>query len=353
MSKLFLSGQYNSVKMNSDDFSLDLHRFEKAIACSLECLSRSSKLPLIDKFTAIESCQMLYECFRKMYVQSTFIYHSPNEAHFLSAVQYAKLAIVESGNVLDLVALFHADLARLYSLKALQLFFEIIAKTSPSAELLHQLILDYSSRAKTSNSTLTSTIQSSNANAYLTTRKEVLFHGQRAANLSAEFLYGMKDHTESWIIMLEKQKHVYRLLQEHHILTYHVILHSLNGKAPINFTDTQMSALLERSIGAALLWAERERTRALLFQLGSNKLSTLATKQLFEFDCNDEIAWKALKSSQAACGARTVILEYSCSAILVEEIPCLDECNCWLIYAMNDLVCSLLLFTESFHCSCK
>ncbi|KAH8948285.1 hypothetical protein BDL97_11G086900 [Sphagnum fallax] len=231
--------------------------FEKAIACSLECLSRSSKLPLIDKFTAIESCQMLYECFRKM--------------------------------------------------------------------------------AETSNSTLTSTIQSSNANAYLTTTKEVLFHGQRAANLSAEFLYGMKDHTESWISMLEKQKHVYRLLQEHHILMYHVILHSLNGKLPINFTDTQVSALLERSIGAALLWAERERTRALLFQLGSNKLSTLATKQLFEFDCNDEIAWKALKSSQAACGPRTVILEYSCSAILVEEIPSLDERNCWLIYAMNDL----------------
>jgi hypothetical protein len=134
---------------------------------------------------------------------------------------------------------------------------------------------------------------------------------------------------------------------------YHVILHSLNGKMPINFTDTQVSALLERSIGAALLWAERERTQALLFQLGSNKLSTLATKQLFEFDCNDEIAWKALKSSQAACGARTVILEYSCSAILVEEIPSLDERNCWLIYAMNDLVCSHLLFTESFHCSCK
>ncbi len=341
------------MKINSDDFSLDLHRFEKAIACSLECLSRSSKLPLIDKFTAIESCQMLYECFRKMYVQSTFIVHSPNEAHFLSAVQYAKLAIVESGNVLDLVALFHAALARLYSLKALHLFLEIITNTSPSGELLHQLILDYSSRAETSNSTLTSTIQSSNANAYLTTTKDVLFHGQRAANLSAEFLYGMKDHTESWISMLEKQKHVYRLLQEHHILMYHVILHSLNGKMPINFTDTQVSALLERSIGAALLWAERERTQALLFQLGSNKLSTLATKQLFEFDCNDEIAWKALKSSQAACGARTVILEYSCSAILVEEIPSLDERNCWLIYAMNDLVCSHLLFTESFHCSCK
>jgi hypothetical protein len=342
--------------MNSDDFSLDLHRFEKAIACSLECLSRSSKLPLIDKFTAIESCHMLYECFRKMYVQSTFIVHSPNEAHFLSAVQYAKLAIVESGNVLNLVAGFHADLASLYSLKALQLFFEIIAKTSPSGELLHQLIQDYSSRAKTSNSTLTSTIQSSNANAYLTTTKELFVHGQRAANLFAEFLYGMKDHTESWISMLEKlekQKHLYRLLQEHHILMYHVILHSLNGKVPINFTDTQVSALLERSIGAALLWAERERTRALLFQLGSNKLSTLATKQLFEFDCNDEIAWKALKSSQAACGARTVILEYSCSAILVEEIPYLDERNCWLIYAVNDLVCSLLLFTESFHCSCK
>jgi hypothetical protein len=337
--------------MNSDDFSLDLHRFEKAIACSLECLSRSSKLPLIDKFTAIESCHMLYECFRKMYVQSTFIDDSPNEAHFLRAVQYAKLGIVESGNVLNLVAGFHADLARLYSLKALHLLLDITAKTSPSGELLHQLILDYSSRAETSNPTLTSTIQSSNA--YLTTTKELFVHGQIAANLFAELLYGMKDHTESWISMLEKQKHVYRLLQEHHILKYHAILHSLNGKVPMNFTVTQTSALLERSIGAALLWAERERTRALLFQLGSNKLSTLATKQLFEFDCNDEIAWNALKSSQAACGARTVILEYSRSAILVEEIPSLDERNCWLIYAMNNLVCFLLLFTQSFHCSCK
>jgi hypothetical protein len=60
----------------------------------------------------------------------------------------------------------------------------------------------------------------------------------------------------------------------------------------------------------SLLCAERRRTKIIHFQLAPQMLSTSALEQLGEFDLNDDVAWSILKSSRAACGPGTFVLEY-------------------------------------------
>jgi len=60
----------------------------------------------------------------------------------------------------------------------------------------------------------------------------------------------------------------------------------------------------------SFLWAERRRAKIMHFQIAPELLSLSALQQLGEFDLKDDVAWNTLKSSRAACGPRTVVLEY-------------------------------------------
>jgi len=60
----------------------------------------------------------------------------------------------------------------------------------------------------------------------------------------------------------------------------------------------------------SLVWAERRVGKATYFQLAPNMLTTSAVKQITQFDLSDDVAWNTLKSSRAACGPGTVVLEY-------------------------------------------
>ncbi len=70
------------------------------------------------------------------------------------------------------------------------------------------------------------------------------------------------------------------------------------------------SSVLQEIWKQSLVWAERRAGKSTYFQLAPNMFSTSAIQQLCEFDRSDDVAWNTLKSSRAACGPGTVVLEY-------------------------------------------
>jgi len=137
-------------------------------------------------------------------------------------------------------------------------------------------------------------------------------------------------HTKSdeyWIFLQGVFKDLYYMLQFHNFSLW-IETHECTLDEFLEFPD-RLQQLWNRSLLServsmqsedwqeiwkqSLLWAERRVGKTVYFQLAPNMLSSSATKQLRKFDINDEKAWTILKTSRAACGPGTVVLEYSVS----------------------------------------
>ncbi|CAK9259993.1 unnamed protein product [Sphagnum jensenii] len=76
------------------------------------------------------------------------------------------------------------------------------------------------------------------------------------------------------------------------------------------FEESSAAATSGEILKQSFLCAERRVGKAIYFQLAPNMLSVPAMEQLAEFDLKDDVAWNILKTSRAACGPGTVVLEY-------------------------------------------
>ncbi|CAM6066784.1 unnamed protein product [Sphagnum tenellum] len=158
------------------------------------------------------------------------------------------------------------------------------------------------------------------------TAPAILHSGKQAAECLAKLLLQYRQHRELWIAVHEMYKELYYLLQFHYFASW-IARHgcTLESTDHIKFPDRlqklwSQSLMAERA-GAeslvlkgfwiqSLVWAERGRTQAIHFQLAPDKLSTSDIQQLREFDLVDDVAWNTIKSSRAACGPGTFVLEY-------------------------------------------
>jgi hypothetical protein len=212
------------------------------------------------------------------------------------------------------------ELAKLYGiLDRVQIhpFYTLESLEGPSlAEHFHELQLSASNH-------------SLEVDSYLAKDTPLLDYGKKAALIYADILYTMTENSECWTRVLEFHKNVYSLLQEYNVRRY-VILER-NRILTCKPLDHEHMETANRWMRQALLWAERERTRALLYQLGPNKLSPLASKELRDFDIDDDVAWEALQCTPAVCGDGTVFVEYSN----------FTRMNRWFVYVLTQ-VCPLL-----------
>ncbi len=256
--------------------------------------------------------------YRKLYQQSA-TRNSVDDEFFSCAVHYYEEYLKLMVSPLD-VADANYELAKLYGiLDRVQIhpFYTLESLEGPSlAEHFHELQLSASN-------------PSLEVDSYLAKDTPLLDYGKKAALMYAGILYTMTENSECWTRVLEFHKNVYTLLQEYNVRRY-VILER-NRILTCKPLDHEHMETANRWMRQALLWAERERTRALLYQLGPNKLSPLASKELQAFDIDDHVAWEALQCTSAVCGDGTVFVEYSN----------FKSKNRWLVYVLTQ-VCPFL-----------
>jgi hypothetical protein len=270
------------------------NKLEEAESCFEKCFKLGSRVSAVNK-----SYNKLAELFRDKYRQS-YESGSLNESHFLNAKLWTtkcqenthdfRFAIgnCDSLNSMDLVKLYHEKDRQVMFLKqSSNIGLPVDVNETPSA---------------------------------------ILHNGKQAAERLAKLLLQYTQHREDLIAVHEIYKEVYYLLQFHNFASW--IAHhgcTLESSDDITFPNRlqklwSQSLMAERA-GAeslvlkgfwkqSLVWAERGRTKAIHFQLAPNKLSTSDIQQLCEFDLMDDVAWNTIKSSRAACGPGTFVLEY-------------------------------------------
>jgi hypothetical protein len=268
---------------------------------------------------SIKLCySQLGSLYRKLYEQSA-TRNSVDDEFFSCAVHYYEESLKLMVSPSD-IAGANYELAQLYGiLDRVQIlpFYTLESLEGPSfAEHFHEL------QSSASNHSL-------EVDSYLAKDTPLLDYGKKAALIYADILYTMTENNECWTRVLELHKNVYTLLQEYNVRRY-VILER-NRILTCKPLDHDHKETANRWMRQALLWAERERTRALLYQLGPNKLSPLASKELWDFDIDDHVAWEALKCTPAVCGDGTVFVEYSNFTMM----------NRWFVYVLTQ-VCPLL-----------
>jgi hypothetical protein len=154
----------------------------------------------------------------------------------------------------------------------------------------------------------------------------ILQYGKKFIECLVNALIQHSNQNEHWIFVQDMYKHLYYMLQFHNFAlwiasrgctldsTRHI---TFGGRLEQLWNQSLMpeGASVESSVWQeiwkqSLLWAERQRAKSTHFLLAPKMLSTSALKQLGEFDLEDDLAWNNLKSSRAACGPGTVVLEY-------------------------------------------
>lgn len=134
-------------------------------------------------------------------------------------------------------------------------------------------------------------------------------YGRRASNQLSSLLYTMQNqrYTEGWIDLLEGHKMVYTFLQDHFYrkATYTTIFNQMT-KGQDRVEEIQAYRW------TAFMYAERERTRVMLYELGSDRSNHSTSRELSHFDTDDDSALDAVKKS---CGTLleggTVFVQYS------------------------------------------
>jgi hypothetical protein len=153
----------------------------------------------------------------------------------------------------------------------------------------------------------------------------IVEYGRKAIECYLKVLCQPTKHDDYYIAMQKLLNDVYYMLQFHNFALW-IRSHkcTLDSTFNIKFQDrlqqlwnqSLMSEMLRANSTSqeiwkqSLLWAERRVGKAIYFQLAPNMLSTSTMDQLVEFDLKDNAAWNTLKSSRAACGPGTVVLEY-------------------------------------------
>jgi hypothetical protein len=294
--------------------------YQKAAVCLEKCVDLIQRCDHPELKISIKLCYaQLGSLYRNLYKQSA-THNSVDHEFFSRAVHYYEEYLKLMVSPLD-VADANYELARLYGiLDQVQICpFDTYAESleGPSlAEHFHELQLSASNH-------------SLEVDSYLAKDTPLLDYGKKAALIYADILYTMTENSECWTRVLEFHKNVYTLLQEYNVRRY-VILER-NRILTCKPLDHEHMETANRWMRQALLWAERERTRALLYQLGPNKLSPLTSKELWDFDIDDHVAWEALQCTPAVCGDGTVFVEYSN----------FTRMNRWFVYVLTQ-VCPLL-----------
>lgn len=160
---------------------------------------------------------------------------------------------------------------------------------------------------------------------------EMIRYGRRTSLQFANSLYAMTGkYTVSWIKVLEGHKDVYAKLQKHYLnkmfLKALTLMQADSSQAPGWSCDS-----IDEYRWKAFLYAERQRSRVLLYQLGPQKLSSIGARELWEFDTNDSHAMDAMQSYVAALEKDSVFVEYTY----------LPE-NVWIIYVVQVIYCQPL-----------
>jgi hypothetical protein len=285
-------GRGNVIHVNSH---YHVCRLEEAESFFEKCFKLGIRVSAVN-----EAYKILAERFRKEYRKS-YKSGSLNESHFLNAKLWTtryqenthdfRFAIYncDSLNMMDWVKLYHEKDRQVMYLKQ-------------SSNI--GLPVDVNETAPT-----------------------ILHFGKQAAECLAKLLLQYTQHREDWIAVHEMYKELYYLLQFHNFaswIAHHgCTLESTDDppKFPNRLQKLWSQSLMAEGAGAeslvlkgfwkqSLVWAERGRTKAIHFQLAPNELSTSDIQQLCEFDLMDDVAWNTIKSSRAACGPGTFVLEY-------------------------------------------
>lgn len=152
---------------------------------------------------------------------------------------------------------------------------------------------------------------------------EMIRYGRRTSLQFANALYAMKGkYTESWINMLEGHKDVYAKLQKHY-------LNKMFLKAvTLVQADSSQAESIDEYRWNAFLYAERQRSRVLLYQFGPQKLNSKGARELWEFDANGSHAMDTIKDYVAALEKDSVFVAYN---YLQEDL--------WIIYVVQVIYC--------------
>lgn len=127
---------------------------------------------------------------------------------------------------------------------------------------------------------------------YLEFENPISRYGTLASVHYTSLLYTLenKKNIEGWIEVLERHSWIYAAIQSHYYrrAKVYTILNLCRE-------DAQYQEKIEYYNWMAFLYAERERTRVLLYQIESDKLKYPASLELWSFDVQDHIAVKALR----------------------------------------------------------
>jgi hypothetical protein len=154
----------------------------------------------------------------------------------------------------------------------------------------------------------------------------ILRYAESATHCYVEELLRRRKHDDYWVVAQGFFSDFYYMLQFHYFAKWIASRAcTLPRTGDIEFTPrlqqlwnqslkseprSVASSMSQKNWKQSLVWAERRVGKATYFQLAQNMLSTSAVQQIAEFDLSDDVAWNTLKSSRAACGPRTVVLEY-------------------------------------------
>lgn len=273
-------------------------RWEEAVACYEKCLSEDLPHGPAGRLVAIHCNDEKLFLFTHMYRQS-YENGLPDESHFLNAKACLSSPQAKSpwqGSDLIFDAYTNCGMVFLYHERDRKV---MVLKQSQSSNI-----------------------------GFVVNADEIVDYGKKALTGFTELLNGWTQHTDCWINMQGRTNAVCYFLQFHIFASWiaHWGCTLGNSTDEIKFEHRVFQLWcqsvekaeraspelwrLQKIWNQSLVWAERACAKAMIFQLGPKKLNTSAIEHLHEFDLDDELAWDILKSSRAACGPRTVTVEY-------------------------------------------
>ncbi|CAK9874389.1 unnamed protein product [Sphagnum jensenii] len=293
--------------------------FKEAVACYDKCLLEHLPNGQAGQLVEMHCNHKKVLLFTDMYRQS-YENSSPDESHFLNAKVCLSSPLAKShwtGSDLILDHYTNCGMVRLYHERDRKVMFLKQSQSSNSGPINADEIVDY---------------------------------GKKALKAYTELLNGCTQHTDDWINLQEKTNNEVCYALQFHIFASWIAHWGCtleNSTDELKFEDRvwqlwrqsvekaerahpefwRLQKIRNKSLvwaerahpecwrlqkiwNQSLVWAERARAKAMLFQLGPKKLNSSAIEHLHEFDMDDDLAWEILKSTRAACGPRTVVVEY-------------------------------------------
>jgi hypothetical protein len=288
-------GRGNGIHVNSCCLGC---RFEEAEACYQKFFETYLGPSVLKKVAASDISDLAHAHFKTKYRQS-YESGSPDESHFSNAKSWA-MKFLESNR------------------------YSVYPQTHWQAQPFMKLVELYHEKDRQ----VMFLKQSSNIRPLVNVNETapILQYGKKVIECLVKALIQHTKQNDYWIFVQDLYKGLYYMLQFHNfalwIASRGCTLDStcdimFRGRLEQLWNQSLMpeGASVESSVSQeiwkqSLLWAERQRAKSTHFQLAPKMLSTSALEQLGEFDLKDDLAWNTLKSSRAACGPGTVVLEY-------------------------------------------